>query len=515
MHENTVVTPADSAEQSGLRRGRVAGERAIRTAGIALAAALPIELLLRAEPWGINVALATALAAAGLLGAAGPGPDRTVRGGLVATLLALASILAWRAPSLLWLAVVGAMIATMLVLVGPGARLLRGSDPVELVTRLVVALARTVSGPAWLFFQRIDWGAASPRGAGAWAHARGLALGILVVLPFLMLFAAADAAFATLASEVVDLERLASHALLWGVFAWLMLGWLGSAVSPPAVPRIGARVSGREAIWVLGVLAVAFAAFVAVQVRYFFGGEELVRVVTGLTYAEYARRGFFELVAVAALLLGVLLVVDWLARDATGRTRLAIRLLTVALLALLGVIMASALQRMRLYVAEFGLTELRLFTTAFMFWLVAVFVWYGATVLRGARHRFLAGVYVSGVAAVFALAALDPIGRIAQFNDDFRERTGRFDVAHAASLGAEAAPVLVASLDRLSTADRCALAPALARWADAEGDGDWRSWNLSRARARAAVTPVLPRLRQGCEPAPGADVDSEREGREG
>ena len=515
MHENTVVTPANSAEQSGLRGEKVAGEHAIRTAGIALAAALPIELLLRAEPWGVNVALATALAVAALLWAAGGGPDRAVRGALAATLLALASILAWRAPSLLWLAVVVGMIATMLVLVGPGARLLRGGDPVELATRLVVALTRTVSGPAWLFFQRIDWSAASPRGAGAWAHARGLALGILVVLPFLMLFAAADAAFATLASEVVDLERLASHALLWGVFAWLMLGWLGNAVSPPAVPTIGARVAGREAIWVLGVLAVAFAAFVAVQVRYFFGGEDLVRAVTGLTYAEYARRGFFELVGVAALLLGVLLVVDWLARDVAGRARLTIRFLTVALLVLLGVILASALQRMRLYVAEFGLTQLRLFTTAFMFWLVAVFAWYGVTVLRGARHRFLAGVYVSGLVAVFVLAVADPIARIAAFNDDFRERTGRFDVAHASSLGADAVPELVASLDRLSPADRCALAPALASWAEPDDDSDWRSWNLSRARARAAVIPVLPRLRQGCEAAPRADVDPQQGGTEG
>lgn len=515
MQESTVVTRVDSAQQRSLQADTVAGALAIRVAGLALAAGLPIELLLRAEPWGANVALATALAVGALLGAAGPGPDRAVRGGLAAALLALASILAWRAPSLLWLAVVVAMIATMLVLVGPGARLLRGGDPVELAIRLIAALARTVSGPAWLFHHRIDWQTERPRGSGVWVHARGLALATLVVLPFLMLFAAADAAFATLASEVVDLERLASHAILWGAFAWLLLGWLGSAVSPPRVPTIGARVSGREAIWVLGVLVVAFAAFVAVQVRYFFGGEELVRAVTGLTYAEYARQGFFELVTVATLLLGVLLVVDWLARDAAGRARLAVGLLTVALLVLLGVILVSALQRMRLYVAEYGLTQLRMFTTAFMFWLVAVFAWYGGTVLRGARHRFLAGVYVSGVLAVFALAAVDPIARIAQFNVDFRERTGRFDVAHASSLGADAVPVLVASLDRLSPADRCALAPALASWADDDDDSDWRSWNRSRARARAAVIPVLPRLRQGCEAAPRATVDSERGGTEG
>ena len=511
MHRTLDVSPVDSAEQSGLREDTLPRRTVRRTIGIAIAAALPIQLLLRVE-WGVNVLLATTIAVVALLAVTGPA-DRALRGALGATLLALASILALRAPSLLWLAIVVAMITTMLMLVGGRALLLLSGAPVELVTRGVATLARTVAGPAWLLLRRIERAAGASGGSRVWAHARGIALATLVVLPFLMLFAAADPAFATLAASVVDLESLATHAVLWGVFSWLMLGWLGNAVSPPGSTTIDARVSDGEAVWVLGVLALAFAAFVAVQVRYFFGGEELVRAVTGLTYAEYARRGFFELVAVAALLLGVLLAVDWLARDVVGRSRQALRLLTVALLALLGVILASALQRMRLYVGAFGLTELRFFTTAFMFWLVAVFAWYGATVLRGHRRRFVAGVYVSGVLAVFVLAALDPVVRVARFNDAFRERTGRFDAAHASTLGADAAPVLVASLASLTPADRCALLPALARWADDDA-GDWRSWNRSNSRARAAVDPVLPRLRQTCEVAPPARTDTDTEGRE-
>ena len=51
-----------------------------------------------------------------------------------------------------------------------------------------------------------------------------------------------------------------------------------------------------------------------VQFRYLFGGAALVQVSETLTYAEYARRGFFELVAVAALLLPIMLLLDWVAR---------------------------------------------------------------------------------------------------------------------------------------------------------------------------------------------------------
>ena len=40
---------------------------------------------------------------------------------------------------------------------------------------------------------------------------------------------------------------------------------------------------------VLGLLGLLFLAFVAVQVRYLFGGAERVVSTAGMTYAEYAR----------------------------------------------------------------------------------------------------------------------------------------------------------------------------------------------------------------------------------
>src|SRR2546430_7109132 len=49
--------------------------------------------------------------------------------------------------------------------------------------------------------------------------------------------------------------------------------------------------------------------------------------------------------------------------------------------------MASALQRMRLYVAEFGLSEIRLYATAFMIYLAGAFAWFAWTVLRGHWRR--------------------------------------------------------------------------------------------------------------------------------
>src|SRR5205823_2019867 len=149
-------------------------------------------------------------------------------------------------------------------------------------------------------------------------------------------------------------------------------GWLGIA----------------EISVVLGSLDALFLAFVVVQIRYLFGGASLVSVSPGLSYAEYARHGFFELVAVSALSLPLLLTTHWLLRPQTCRAKRIFNALAGAQIVLLFVVMASAVQRMRSYMDEYGLTEARLYPTAFMGWLAVVFVWFALTVLRYRREAF-------------------------------------------------------------------------------------------------------------------------------
>lgn len=127
-----------------------------------------------------------------------------------------------------------------------------------------------------------------------------------------------------------------------------------------------------------------FTIFVVVQARYLFGGRSLVEAREQLSYATYARHGFFELVAVSALVLVVIV-----GANALVRSRL-VRALSAILVALELVVAVSALQRLRLYEQEYGLTELRVWTTGVVLWLMCVFVWLSVTTLRG-RGRFAVG----------------------------------------------------------------------------------------------------------------------------
>ena len=133
----------------------------------------------------------------------------------------------------------------------------------------------------------------------------------------------------------------------------------------------------------LGLLNLLFLLFVVVQLRYFFGGAALVEETSGLTFASYARQGFFELVTASALVLPILLGADHLVRGGTPAQVRVFRQLGGLLLALLAVIMASALARMRLYTAAYGLSSDRLYATAFMILLIGVFAWFAWTTLRG------------------------------------------------------------------------------------------------------------------------------------
>ena len=106
------------------------------------------------------------------------------------------------------------------------------------------------------------------------------------------------------------------------------------------------------------------------------------------------------------------------------------------MLLLLDVMLASALFRMRLYTAEYGLTELRFYTTAFMGWLVLVFGWFVATVLRGRRERFGTGALLAGWLVLAALNLVNPDAVIAGVNLDRAARGRPLDVAYAATLSA-------------------------------------------------------------------------------
>ena len=351
----------------------------------------------------------------------------------------------------------------------------------------------------------LGWGRgdpdAAPSSTGVSRGGRTLLRGTLMALPPLLFLGAllmsADAVFARIIRDTfrIDIEQVVEHLFITAFIAWGSAGYLRALlvsdedvmsqlrIPRPALPAAEVSV----ALWILNLL---FIAFMVVQLRYLFGGATLVEVTPGLTYAEYARKGFFELVAAAALVVPILLAADWAAAQDNERSRSVLRGTAAVLVVLLVGVIASAAYRMRLYQQAYGLTEERLYVSVFIVWLTAVLGWLVYTVLRGRRERFALGAIVAGLASIASLHVLNPHALIARVNIDRLAAGKVYDGEYVGALSADAVPVIVSRLDRLPEVERCKMTRMLKdRWSG-ERRGGWRTWNLSDARARHLVAPL-------------------------
>ncbi|MFB7861489.1 DUF4153 domain-containing protein [Streptomyces sp. NPDC056069] len=311
-----------------------------------------------------------------------------------------------------------------------------------------------------------------------------IALGLLVV--FGALFAGADAAFADLLGSLmpdISLEQAPWRVLCFilGLFGALAVARTGAA--PLRWDRMTfnpGRARGRfEWALPLIVLNLLFAAFNSIQLAVLFGGYDKVLSETGLTYAEYARQGFWQLLWATLLTLVVIgLALRWAPRDGVGDRRL-VRAVLGTLCVLTLVVVASALRRMDLYVDAYGLTRLRISVAAMEIWLGAAILLIMAAGIWGARMlpRALA---VSAAGFVLAFGVIRPDAVIAEQNVQRYERLHKIDVRYLRGLSADAVP----ALDRLPEPLRsCALRDIAEQLEDAR-EKSWYETSLSEARAR-------------------------------
>jgi hypothetical protein len=317
---------------------------------------------------------------------------------------------------------------------------------------------------------------------------RGLLAGLALVLTFGSLFVSADPAFASLTSEILlpdwDLALIPARVAL-GIVTVGAIGCL--AVAPRLAtegeaiwddPLARRRLVKAEWATALVLLVALISLFVVLQLTVLFGDHSYVLKTTGLTYAEYAREGFFQLVVAAALTLGVVAAATRFAeRDSVEDERL-LKLLLGALCVLTLVVLVSAHTRLALYEGAFGFTRLRLFVHLVILWLAGIFfivMGAGAMSKGGRIARFVIGF---SAVTLIAFGLLNPDRMIAERNVERFDRTGDLDVAYLSRLSPDAVPALAELPEPLRS---CALAPIATRLIDNKGS----LWSFNRGRAEA------------------------------
>jgi hypothetical protein len=330
------------------------------------------------------------------------------------------------------------------------------------------------------------------------------------VILFVALFAAADAVFARIAEDLfnwdLDLGSLPARIAVALVVTWLAAGLLvfvvaggnDAAAEDAAARKPLTRLGTGEATTVLIVLDLLFAGFVGLQAAYLFGGQDTL-AASDLTYAEYARRGFFELMAVAFVVAGLILAGEWLV---VRRTR-AYLAAAIGLVVLTAVVLASAFLRLRLYQEAYGWTELRFYVLAAILWLGIGCTLAVVTLVTNRSRWLLHGML--GLSILFG-AAFNLIGPLRLIADQNIQRAvhpelvapgGRsgLDVYYLASLGDDALVVLADSLCSMPSPLGSRAEQAVENWTTRlaldEPSRAWQAWNLSRERARDVKVPTL------------------------
>ena len=336
----------------------------------------------------------------------------------------------------------------------------------------------------------------------------GILRGVILVLPLLVifasLFASADLVFSGYVNRLLrwlNLDQLSEYLarLLLIIFSTVFL--LGALVvalrhpgdrafigrDRPLLPRFLGFIEGAI---VLGGVDLLFLVFVAVQFGYLFGGQANI-TAAGYTYAEYARRGFFELVAAALLSFGLIYALAIVARRETPGQSTGFHLGAVLLVLLTGVILISAFFRLRLYEDAYGFTRLRTYTHVAIVWMAVLSMVFLGLLLSGRLRAFapLAVLGVAGFALTLNLMNIDSF--IVQRNAARLARGGEVDVAYLLSLSDDAVPGLVRLAGQAPAQVRADLLPGLAcRRAAVEGwfdEAGWPSTHLARLRARQAL----------------------------
>lgn len=332
---------------------------------------------------------------------------------------------------------------------------------------------------------------------------RGLAITLPVVIVFALLLSNADPIFAEWREAVANLLSswdFLPRVVFFFAILTIVLGAYGFAAyaeakASPLSERVPRKFLGStERLILLSSLAVLFWIFLAVQLSYLFGNLPRIQG-TGITFADYARRGFAELTVVATASVALILLSERFGRT-DGRVGW-IRIATYAVLIAVLLLLASAFNRVLLYEEAYGFTTARLYAQAWML-IVAAGLLVLAWEMRGEidPSQFFRRTFVTATTVFIVLIYWNHHAWIANKNIDRVASTGKLDTVYLTrDLALDAVPTLVERLPTLPEPMRSELQRALmVRYAKQPRlfESEWYEWNLRRSAAKEALAQLKP-----------------------
>jgi hypothetical protein len=232
-------------------------------------------------------------------------------------------------------------------------------------------------------------------------------------------------------------------------------------------------------IWTLLIsLNLVYLLFTIVQFRYLFNNQ----LETGFTYAEYARRGFFELLVVILLNLSILVIVLSLMKHQQQWKQRMTRGLLSTLVAFTGVMLISAFLRLMMYEEAYGFTFSRVVAHSFMLYVMILLVY---TFLKiwldrlSLIHFFL----LSGLIYYSLLNVINIDQMVVNENLERYEKTGKVDIHYLNSLGYTGISGLIELYEENPNIPQLQQLLRERKQVAVKDESGWWEWNWSREKA--------------------------------
>lgn len=336
-------------------------------------------------------------------------------------------------------------------------------------------------------------------------------LGLILTIPLLLvivpLLASADDVFRSFIEQIpnlfknINIGQFIPRLLIVTIVTCLVFSYLWSllpskSTSIPMIFKIkiqspGAFLDPITVTTLLVLIDALYVFFIAIQFSYLFGSltDSLPH---NLTYAQYARKGFFELVVVTLINLVILIGNLNYVNASEKKVAKAVKVLNTTLVISTFIMLLSAHFRMSLYEEAFGFTYLRILTHVFMGYLFVLFTLSLAKIWRQSVPLLKSFIVVSLI--TYTLLNYINIDQLIAKNNIERYNQGNpIDISYLTTLSYDAVPELV---DFMNSATDQVLVNELENKLRNKKDAlarvtPWQSFNISKYKAQESLLKVL------------------------
>jgi hypothetical protein len=284
---------------------------------------------------------------------------------------------------------------------------------------------------------------------------RSVIKGVIMALPLLFVLGvflySADLVVQAYVNKLFDLLyikinfELAERIFIVFVVSYILIGIFakiaGKKIAETPEENTQKRSTGFiESMTVLSLVEALFLAFISIQFFYLFGGKSYVwGLDTYITYSEYAKNGFSELIFVAIISFILIYVIDRSSKIETPKERKTFRFLSAILFIEISIILFSSLKRLLLYVDGYGLTFSRFVAFALLAWIFCVFLLILYKIfLQKKNSVFILMAFSLSIATWIGINILNPDAFIARVNIERFTQGKELDPYHFSDLSADA-----------------------------------------------------------------------------